>query len=67
MWGFGVTGLSLISAGLTPNPRMLLLSFPSGVVLARYCQGRRFWTVAVFFALGLALIGWWTLTGRTLP
>ena len=67
VWGFGVTGLSLVSAGLTPNPRMLLLSFPSGVVLARYSQGRRFWMIAVLSAAGLAFISWWTLTGRTLP
>lgn len=67
VWGFGVTGLSLVSAGLTPNPRMLLLSFPSGVVLARYSEGRRFWAIAVASALGLALISWWTLSGQTLP
>jgi hypothetical protein len=66
-WGFGVTGLSIVSAGLMPNPRMLLLSFPSSVVLARYSEGRRFWAIAVLSALGLAFISWWTLTGLTLP
>jgi hypothetical protein len=67
IWGFGVTLLSMVSAGLTPNPRMLLLSFPSGVVLARYTKGVGFQMVAAASAVGLALISRWTLEGHILP
>ena len=66
-WGFGVTGLSVVSAGLAPNPRMLLLSFPSSVVLARYSEGRRFWAIALVSALALVFVSWWTLSGQILP
>ncbi|MHB1923123.1 MAG: mannosyltransferase family protein [Acidimicrobiales bacterium] len=67
MWGFGVTLACLGSSGLTPNPRMLLLAFPSGVVLARFLRGRAFLAVVAASTLGLGLVSWWTLGGHILP
>jgi len=67
VWGFGVILISLGSSGLTPNPRMLLLAFPGGVVLARYVRGRAFVGLAAASAAGLALVSWWTFGGHMLP
>jgi len=67
VWGFGVTLACLGSSGLTPNPRMLLLAFPSGVVLARFLEGRAFLAVAGASTLGLGFVSWWTLGGHILP
>lgn len=66
-WGFGMTGLSLISTGLMPNPRMLLFAFPSGIVLGRYLGGRPYWLFVGVSLAGLALVSWWTLAGSALP
>jgi hypothetical protein len=66
-WGLGVTTLSLASAGLTPNPRMLLLAFPGSVVLGRYLRGPAFWALTAASAGLLGLVGWWTLAGHVLP
>ena len=67
VWGLGVTVLSLFSAGLTPNPRMLLLAFPSAVVLGRYLRGPAFWALTGASAGTLGIVAWWTLAGRVLP
>lgn len=66
-WGMTVTALSVMSAGLTPNPRMLLFGFPSMIVLARYVQGRAFALMIGASAAALAVVSWWTLTGHILP
>ena len=46
---------------------MLLLAFPSGMVLARYLEGRTFAAVVAASGVGLGLVSWWTLGGHILP
>lgn len=66
-WGFGVTFLSLASAGLSPNPRMLLFAFPSGVILGRWLRGTGYMVVLALSVVGLVVLSWLTLSGAVLP
>lgn len=67
VWGFGVTVLSLVSAGLTPNPRMLLFAFPSAIVLGCALRGRSFAAVVVLSAMALVGLCWLVFSGAVLP
>lgn len=67
VWGAAVTVASLFSAGLTPNPRMLLFSFPSAVVVGRYLRGPAFAGVILASVGALVWLSWATLSGWVLP
>lgn len=60
MWSLGIAFLTLTSAHIPPNPRLLITAFPLLMVAAYYIRGR--WFTALLCVNGVLLVGLSALT-----
>jgi Gpi18-like mannosyltransferase len=67
-WTLGIVLISLCTAHLPPNSRMLITAFPAVLILATYFEGRRFWVLQTVNVLLLIATAWFVFVfPRALP